>query len=397
MRGFLPFLILLLAVAFFTRVDLFFHLLYALFSLYFLGRLWARRSTGAVLVQRHHDRRMFLGDTLSITVDIHNRGWLPVLWLQLSDAIPGELVVGQSFRHALSLLPRERRSLTYTVHGRRRGYYPVGPLATKGGDLLGTTTYEHRFAEQDFLIVYPRIVPLVEARLPSQSPSGVLPSRHRLFEDPARIRGVRDYQSGDSLRRIDWKTSSRVGTLQVRRYEPAISLETAILLNLNREDYPLRKWRSATELGIVIAASLATHLIEKRQAVGLATNGRDPLTESPDRSPCLPLRKGRAHLMHMLDLLARVEAVDDLDDPPFLDLVNRRSLALPWGSTAIVITARGVEGLSDILLALRRRGLSVTLVVTCPGHEFLTTVRQGEQIGVQVLRISSDRDMDIWR
>ncbi|MGD8818738.1 MAG: hypothetical protein PVF67_01390, partial [Anaerolineae bacterium] len=110
MRGFLPFLILLLAVAFFTRVDLFFHLLYALFSLYFLGRLWARRSTGAVLVQRHHDRRMFLGDTLSITVDIHNRGWLPVLWLQLSDAIPGELVVGQSFRHALSLLPRERRS-----------------------------------------------------------------------------------------------------------------------------------------------------------------------------------------------------------------------------------------------------------------------------------------------
>jgi hypothetical protein len=41
--------------------------------------------------------------------------------------------------------------------------------------------------------------------------------------------------------------------------------------------------------------------------------------------------------------------------------------------------------------------LSVTLVVTCPGHELLTTVRQGEQIGVQVLRISSDRDMDIWR
>jgi uncharacterized protein (DUF58 family) len=224
----------------------------------------------------------------------------------------------------------------------------------------------------------------------------VLPSRQRLFEDPTRIRGVRDYQPGDSLRRMDWKTSSRIGKLQVRRYEPSISLETAILLNLNSEDFPLRKRRTATELGIVIAASLAAHLIEKRQTVGLATNGRDPLTEVPGSAPFVPLRKGRAHLMHLLDLLARVEAADG-GFLPFLELVNRKSLALPWGSTVIVITAQGVEGLLDVLLTLRRRGLSVTLVVTCPGHEFPTTVRQGEQIGVQVLRISSERDMGVWR
>jgi uncharacterized protein (DUF58 family) len=337
------------------------------------------------------------GDTLPVGVEMHNRSWLPVLWMRLGDTVPAELTTGAPFRHVVSLLPRERLRLDYTLTCRRRGYYPLGPFVGLGGDLLGTASYEVRRDEADFVIVYPRIVPLRALGFPSQSPFGTLPSRERLFEDPTRIRGVRDYQPGDSLRRMDWKTSSRVGTLQVRRYEPSISLETAILLNLDREDYPLRERRTATERGIVIAASLANHLIEKRQAVGLATNGRDPLAEAPVVSPFLPLRKGRAHLMHVLDLLARVEAVSDGDCQPFLELVNRKSLGLPWGSTAIVITARGVEGLFDILLALRRRGLSVILVVTCPGHEFPTTVRQGEQIGVQVLQISSDKDMDVWR
>jgi uncharacterized protein (DUF58 family) len=393
----LPFLVVLIAVAFFTKVDFFFYLLYALFGIYVLGRVWARRSLAAVALGRQHDDRVFLGETFRVGLDVRNRGWLPVLWLRLSDTVPASLTSGPAFRQVISLRPREHLDLSYTLTGRRRGYYPVGPLIGLGGDLLGTATYEARQADDDFVIVYPKIVALRDLGLPSQSPFGVLPSRERIFEDPTRIRGVRDYQPGDSLRRMDWKTSARVGSLQVRRFEPAIALETAVYLNLAAGDYPQPDRSEATELGIIVAASVAVHLVERRQAVSLFTNGRDPLAEDPQATPGLPLRKGRAHLMHLLDLLARVETAPDGEAVPFLDVLGRKSLGLPWGSTVVVVTAREVEGLLDTLLALRRRGLAVLLVLTCPHREFNSTAERAAQIGIQVLRIWSEQDLDVWR
>jgi uncharacterized protein (DUF58 family) len=399
----LPFLAVLLAVAFFTRVNFFFYLLYCLFGIYFLGRLWASRSVAAVTVERRHEPRMFFGQSQVVQLDVHNRGWLPVLWLRLSDTVPFDLMGGAAFRRVFSLWPGERQHHEYRLHGRRRGYYRLGPLVSLGGDLLGTAAYERHLGGDDWVIVYPRIVPLRDLGLPSQSPFGVLPSRQRLFEDPARIRGVRDYQPGDSLRRVDWKTSARVGQLQVRRYEPAIALETALFLNLAAAEYPQACRLNATELGIVVCASLAVHLAEQRQAVALVTNGNDlPRDVQPAAgsgpTAALPLRKGREHLMHILDLLARVEVVpEDETAVPFLELLNRKSLALPWGSTVVAVTSQECEGLLETLLTLRRRGLRILLVLTCPSRGFNSTAERAAQIGVQTVRMWTEKDLDRWR
>ncbi|MGC9334628.1 MAG: DUF58 domain-containing protein [Anaerolineae bacterium] len=394
----LPFLIVLLAVAFFTKVDFFFYLLYTLFGTYVLSRFWAQRSLRAVTVERHHDHRVFLGQTLEVHVWVQNRGWLPVLWMRLSDTVPSDLAGGPAFRRVISLLPRERQDYGYALTGRRRGYYPLGPLVGFGGDLLGTATYESHQAGDDFVIVYPKIIALNELGFPSQSPFGNLPHRERLFEDPSRIRGVRDYQPGDSLRRMDWKTSARVGSLQVRRFEPAIALETGIFLNLDLEDYPLDRRYEAPELGIIVAASVAVHLVEKRQAVSLVTNGQDPLSALAGAIPTVPLRKGREHLMHVLDLLARIEvARREEDTVPFQQVLSQRSLGLSWGSTVLVVTPTEEEGLLDTLLSLRRRGLVITLVLTCPYRGFDGTVQRAGQIGIQALQILGERDLDVWR
>jgi uncharacterized protein (DUF58 family) len=415
----LPFLIVLLVVAFLTKADFFFYLLYTLAGVLFLGRLWARRSLTAVALTRHHDNRLFLGETLDVEVEIRNQSWLPVLWLRLSDTLPPELALSQDFRHVISLLPRERLRLSYALRGRQRGYYRIGPLVTLGGDLLGATTYEGRQVADDFVIVYPKIVHLHDLGFPSQSPFGTLPSHERVFEDPTRIQGVRDYVPGDSLRRMDWKTSARVGSLQVRRFEPAISLETAIFLNLDGAEYARRDRLPATELGIVVAASVAVHVVERRQTVGLVTNGCDPLQESAfpmehdgataeggdaapgivraQLAPALPLRKGREHLMRLLDLLARIELASEEEVVPFLELLRRKSLELPWGSTVVAVTSREVKGLMSTLLALRRRGLVVILVLTCPDRDLKLTRQRAEQIGVQALGIWSEQDMEVWR
>ena len=103
---------------------------------------------------------------------------------------------------------RERVTISYQLHCRRRGYYPVGPLQLASGDLFGFVDVQGRDVGQQFLTVYPRIIPLVGLALPSRLPFGTLASNQRLFEDPARLRGLREYQSGDSQRRINWKASA---------------------------------------------------------------------------------------------------------------------------------------------------------------------------------------------
>jgi uncharacterized protein (DUF58 family) len=402
MRRFLPFLVVLLAVAFLTKSDFFFYLLYTTTGIYALGRLWARRSLAAVSVHRRHDDRVFLGEKFDVQVQVRNQSWLPVLWLRLNDSVPAELSPPVPCRWVTSLSPRETRDLSYSLAGRHRGYYRLGPLAIHGGDLLGSATYQHHHNNGDLVIVYPKIVSLHDLGFPSLSPAGTLPSRQRLFEDPTRVRGVRDYVPGDSLKRMDWKTSARAGSLQVRRYEPSMALETAIFLNLNSDDYPLRSRSTATELGIVVAASVTTHLVEKRQAVGLTTNGHDPLhdpsqTRASPAISALPLRKGREHQMQVLDLLARIERTSEGEAVPFLELLTRKSLALPWGSTVVIITAQGHDDLFGPLLALCRRGLQPILALTVPNREFSLIARRAGQIGVQAFQIWSEQDLDMWR
>ena len=176
-------------------------------------------------------------------------------------------------------------------------------------------------------------------------------------------------------------------------------------MNLAYDDYPLSHRTTAPEMAIVVAASIAVHLAQKRQALALTTNGRDPLRQdaatpgvaADGQASGLKLRKGREQVMHILDLLARVEPAQGATARPFLDLVCEASLGLPWGSTAVLITAVPDEGLFDTLLVLRRRGLGVLLVLTCPHRDQGPAIRRAAQIGVQAFAIEIDRDMDVWR
>jgi len=63
----------------------------------------------------------------------------------------------------------------------------------------------------------------------------------------------------------------------------------------------------------------------------------------------------------------------------------------------VVITAREIEGLMELLLTLRRRGLLVVLVLTCPERGFELTAQRAAQVGIQAFRVWSERDLDIWR
>ena len=354
-----PYLLLLFVIAAFFHAEFLLYAVYAMLGAVLLARWWAKRALKGLIYTRRYETHAFLGDAIPVAVELRNMGRLPCAWVMARESVPVELGGSLRVAHALSLAPGERRTIPYELQGRKRGLYPLGPLRLDSGDLLGQEEYRVLGATNDAVTVYPQIVPLDRLGLPSLSPFGHLRSRERLYADPSRTGGLRDYAPGDSARDVHWSASAAAGSLQVKTYEPAMSLPTALLLDMGLDAYDRWQGPVATELGVVVAASLSAALGGARQELALFTNGRDPLAEETGVTG-LAMGKGQGHLVRVLELLARIEAVREA---PTAALLHTARTRLPWGATVIAIGPAGDLAYREALLGLRRSGFNVVQVV----------------------------------
>ena len=211
-------------------------------------------------VNRRFNSRAFFGDKVNVEINVINDSRLPAPWIELRESLPIELAAPSSFQQVVSLGGRGRRQLNYTLHCHHRGYYSLGPLQAHTGDLLGLADKDLK-RSAEYIIVYPRLVSMQQLGLPTRSPLAILKTPTPLFEDSSRVIGVREYQRGDSPRKIHWTASASAGQLLVKNYQPAIARETLIALDLDYASYPMRHRYSAIEMAITTAASIANHAI----------------------------------------------------------------------------------------------------------------------------------------
>ncbi len=385
-------LVLLLFVAAMVKGGFAFTIFYLFLGIYIISLIWTRQSAKSLTCERKFEKRAFWGEEVPVSLKIRNKGWLPIPWLYIYESLPVELSGGSYVRRVISLGPHGGMEINYRLTAYKRGRYPVGPFTTKFGDTLGLAEVQELEKLPDYITVYPRIIPLAAVNLPSRSPIGTLRHHQPIFEDPSRMRGKRDYTASDSLRRVDWKASASVGRLQVKQFEPSISLQTVIFLNLNYREYP-RHYIDATELSIVVAASLANWVVEQKQTVGLTTNGVDPLGNHRTVQPLFP-GKGRGQLIRILDILARIQGSES---QPITSLLRQETPNLPWGTTIVVVTGQVNDELFDALFQVKRRGQNVTLIVTGHGANMRTARQQARQFGFPVYAFPNEKSLDAWR
>jgi uncharacterized protein (DUF58 family) len=178
----------------------------------------------------------------------------------------------------------------------------------------------------------------------------------------------------------------------VKQFEPSIALETMVVLNLNAEDYYYRTRLDSTELAIVIAASVSNWILGKKQMAGLIVNGRDPLA-ADERPQTLPPRKGKLHLMRLLETLARVDLIDHAG---LASLIQEQRYRLAWGTTLIVITGSANQELLDELYQARRSGQNSLVILAGGNTSDDEAHRRANAFGIPVYSIASERDLNIW-
>jgi uncharacterized protein (DUF58 family) len=335
------------------------------------GGWWNSRALRDVTYRRHIAcKRAFPGETVDIEVQVENAKALPVPWLRVEDEWPLDMpptdrqALGPSHRRdagnltnifALRWYERVRRH--YTLQAGKRGVYGLGPTRLRSGDMFGLFQSECEIEEQDFLIVYPRVVPLADLGLPSKEPFGNTRARHRLFEDPCRTMGARDLRPGDSFRHVHWPATARRQQLQARVFEPTTTMSVVICLNV--ATFP-RPWEGILpdllERAVSVAASLAAFATENRYPVGLISNGAVPRSDRPIRM--MPGRNPD-QLTRILELLAAVTGYVTVSMDRYL---LRQSPGLPWGATLVVVTPVVTSELLASIYRLHSAGRRMVLV-----------------------------------
>ncbi len=335
--------------------------------------LWSRDSLrGLVYHRQFRYRRLFPDEEFDVQITIENRKLLPISWLQVEDEWP--LRVGPTNEYDLpraeddpdlgflintySLRWYERIRRRFTLQARQRGIYQIGPAHLLSGDPF--SLFDRKISvenRREMLVVYPRIKPLQELGLPLKDPFGDKRVQRRLFEDPSRTMGIRDYSPHDSFRHIHWKATARAGSLQTRVYEPTRSLRTVLCLNVATfEQYWRGVWPAMLEYEMEVAASLANWGITEGHSVGMSANGTLAHADQPFR---IPPSRSSDQLAHILEALAAVSYFVSSSYDRFL---IEESPRLPWGATLVLITPSMNDAIAGSILRLRDSGRRLVLI-----------------------------------
>jgi uncharacterized protein (DUF58 family) len=415
-------LVLLSAMVF--QLGLVAFAMYVLLGAIFLGRWMTHVWAQSIVAQRQVNRlRCKVGERVTVNIDIENRGRLPVAWMLIEDQLskqalavrpPALRVTGE--RICLCWLPpRGKKVMAFQLDCDRRGYYQIGPLTLETGDLFGLHRRFRIVADPLFLLVLPKIVPLVGYDVSSKRPIGEMKMTHRLFEDPTRTIGVRPYQQGDPLNRVHWRATARTGELHSRVYEPTSVAGATLLLDFHEHAFPEKDEPVRSELAITAAASLAHAVYETGQQIGLVTNGRDAAdrvraegwhadwhhrqqikqsTAMLDRSDRLapvivPTQRGAAQFTQILESLARLEKTDGLR---LADLLAETNSRIPKDSSVVAILSYVDEQDAISMGNMVRQGYAVTVVLN--SYEPLDLAEPAGMLIAQGIEVLLLRDED---
>ena len=377
-------------------------------------QLWLRGVAGDLRATRVLEPRLFFGEKSTVTIIVENRSVFPVPWLEATESMPIGLRIADRCTHVLALGAGQSERFTYELVGRQRGLHSAGPLVLSFGDVFGIARRELALPSPQYTLVYPRILALQELDLPAVAMFGDLRSRRPLIGDPARPSGVREYRAGDPLHDIHWRATAASGSLQVKLFDPATTVQTMIYLDLDRTGYPDANLFASSELAISVAATIAQRLTDLRQAVGLATNGRLTPTENVPGAdqrdlleamavtavesatatdsagiipPALMPSKGRTQLMRLLEVLARIELA--VARPLLRDLESKQ-MPLPWGSTLIVVTGFVDDALLVALHVLHKTGLLIVLLVVAQSGVAADVESRARSLGIHARGVWTD-------
>lgn len=209
------------------------------------------------------------------------------------DDVPVELkldVEGRFVPHSLSLEERidglgartvqlrkrgDRLVGRYVLQAVPRGRYPIEDAGIAIEDPFALERRELDLVAPGALLVYPRLVAL--DALFSETGSRMQDGRRLLMRRPSGfdLHSVREYEQGESLRRVHWPSTAKRGMLMVKDLEDSPRDEALVVLDADAAFDVGEPPDSSFEVALSAAGSILRAHVGRGRRAGLIVNGTE--------------------------------------------------------------------------------------------------------------------------
>jgi uncharacterized protein (DUF58 family) len=304
---------------------------------------WVWLAAGPMRLQRRAGKGVLLeGGDVWVGLDVQPESRIPAAGIAITETIA-------RFGDQVTTLSRTGTGYrgTYVLERVPRGRYVVEQARATVDDPFGLARMDVELDARGSLLVYPRLVPL--DRLFSESGAHAQDGRRLLLRRPSGfdLHSVREYEQGESLRKVHWKTTARRGQLMVKELEDAPRDEIAVILDADASAVV----EDSFDVQVRAAGSiLRAHAAHNRRAV-LAVNSA--------ARPSVRVTSLDGDWLAALAVLAEAEADGTR---PVVEMLSRESGPASRAVETVVITARLSSALATKLVQRSLAGQGVSIV-----------------------------------
>ncbi|HSK14943.1 MAG TPA: DUF58 domain-containing protein [Gaiellaceae bacterium] len=311
--------------------------------------VWVRVLRRPMRLRRTFGRgERLAGEDIPVSLELDAEGAVPSGTMVLRERIArfGERETQLVRRHG-------RLRGRYVLRRVPRGRYPIESAQIVIEDPFGLERVEVDLPAGASILVYPRLVDL--DRLFSESGARTPEGRRLLMRRPTGfdLHSVRDYEQGESLRRVHWPSTAKRGELMVKELEDSPRDETAVVLDAAAAAVVGAPPDSSFELAVRAAGSILKAYASRGRRAALVVNSARPAHQRVHSFD------GEWH--RALDILAAVEPDGRTPVANVLaDEAGPASRAIEVTVVTSALDGRLVERLAH--RALARHGASVVYV-----------------------------------
>jgi uncharacterized protein (DUF58 family) len=366
-------------------IDVFFHQLILqriavlLGLILVVGYFWAAFSLrGILFIRKSRFSRFECGEVFEEDYEIRNDYFLPKLWIQVEDG--SDLPSKPAGRTISQIRAHTSHYFQSLVILSKRGEFALGPTILHSGDPFGFFHRSLSMEPKSSILVLPLIFPLERDWNPKGDLSGGKAHREQKSLSSQNATAVREYQPGDALNKIHWKSSVRAQKWMVKEFEREPLANIWLILDCNASGYfsyetkeesdlllprDIRHYqaqqilpRDNFEYAVSAAASLIEYFTSISRGVGLLVSGEKLVSIFPE--------KGNRQRTVLFEALTYVKAVPHA---PLSTVIQSQSARINKGNAVIIITSLLEEELLNSFGMLHQKGVNILLVYVDP-HSF---------------------------
>ena len=284
-----------------------------LMLLYLFSWIYSKILSKNITIKRTvKEFRINRTDFFCITIEVCNNSFLPIIYSEVFDSPAPLQTFAEGARFCVSLGGKRKTFLKYNVSGVTRGEFFISPLVLKTSDPLGFFNIEIVNDEKCRVLVIPAKREL-NFLVKEGIPQGEIIVNDKRYEDLSLYRSIREYQSGDEFKRINWKVCARFGKLFTNEFQDSLNSPFFVYLDLCLDNYPNQFTYKVVEKAVEVSASLLMYSKRLKQENGFASNGiiKSYDEEINGMQPYFPIRANQTE--NLLDMTALLQPIEKKD------------------------------------------------------------------------------------